>query len=65
MADADNSVENLTVLDLVIPKNGYIYIYVANESPTDVYFDNLQIIHEKSKVLELSDYYPYGLRNEP
>ena len=64
MANADNSVENLAVLDLVIPKNGYIYIYVANESPTDVYFDNLQIIHKKSNVLELSDYYPYGLRNE-
>ena len=64
MANADTSVENLAVLDLVIPKNGYIYIYVANESPTDVYFDNLQIIHKKSNVLELSDYYPYGLRNE-
>ena len=49
---------------MVIPQNGYIYIYVANESPTNVYFDNLQIIHEKSNVLELSDYYPYGLRNE-
>ena len=58
MADVDASVQNLTVLDLVIPQNGYIYIYVANESPTNVYFDNLQIIHEKSNVLELSDYYP-------
>jgi len=64
MANADNSVENLAVLDLVIPKNGYIYIYVANESPTNVYFDNLNILHKKSNVSELNDYYPFGLLNQ-
>jgi len=56
--------ENLAVLDLVIPKNGYIYIYVANESPTNVYFDNLNILHKKSNVSELNDYYPFGLLNQ-
>ncbi|PZX59399.1 hypothetical protein LX80_02863, partial [Hydrotalea sandarakina] len=24
-----------------IPKNGYIYIYCSNESPVDVFFDNV------------------------
>ena len=33
-------------------KNGYVYIYVNNESENDVYFDNLQISHERGQILE-------------
>ncbi|MEO8403925.1 MAG: RHS repeat-associated core domain-containing protein, partial [Chitinophagaceae bacterium] len=46
---------------LVAPKNGYIYVYCSNESPVDVYFDNLQVVHTRSKVLEETHYYPFGL----
>lgn len=60
---AANTVETLAISNILIPKNGYIYIYVSNESPTDVYFDNLHIVHKKSTALELIDYYPFGLRN--
>ncbi len=28
-----------------VQKNGYLYVYISNESPTDVYFDDLVVKH--------------------
>ncbi len=50
-------------------QNGYLYIYVANESSvsstTNVHFDETYIVHEKNnvtlQVTQASDYYPFGL----
>jgi hypothetical protein len=38
----DPSLQNISV-----PKNGYIFVYVSNESNFDVFFDNLQVIHNR------------------
>lgn len=44
-----------------ISKNGYLYIYVSNESPQDVYFDNVTIKHYTGPLQQEQDYYPFNL----
>ncbi|MBL6449635.1 EndoU domain-containing protein [Fulvivirga sp. 29W222] len=44
-------------------QNGYILVYLSNEgSLTDVYFDDLEIELIESPVVQVDDYYPFGLQ---
>ncbi len=52
---------NSTIPTISIPKNGYIYVYCSNESQYNVFFDNLQLIHNRGPILEETHYYPFGL----
>ena len=47
-----------------IEEPGYAYIYISNEHPKmiDVYFDDLEITHTKTPVLQYNEYYPFGLQ---
>jgi RHS repeat-associated protein len=59
---ADNSNANLTLAGIKAPKNGYVYVYVSNESDEPVYFDNLQVAHNRGRIVEENHYYAFGLK---
>lgn len=45
-----------------IAKNGFLYVYVSNESSQDVYFDDLTIKHNTGPLVQEQSYYPFGLQ---
>lgn len=46
---------------IVVPKTGFAYIYVSNESGQEVDFNNLVVTHKSGPLLEETHYYPFGL----
>jgi hypothetical protein len=49
---------------VLIKEPGYVYIYISNENetPVEVFFDDFKVEHKKSPVVQMDDYYPFGLR---
>jgi len=45
-----------------ISKNGYLYIYVSNESQQDVFFDKLTVKHYTGPLSQEQSFYPFGLQ---
>ncbi|PZR07016.1 MAG: hypothetical protein DI539_24180, partial [Flavobacterium psychrophilum] len=57
-----NEVKPIAHSDITMTKNGFLYIYVSNETQNwDVYFDNLNIHHTTGPITEETHYYPFGL----
>ncbi len=50
-------------LEVPVRENGYIYIYVANESKAnvDVFFDDIEVQMIDAPATSANDYYPFGL----
>jgi RHS repeat-associated protein len=58
----DNSQwEKLTLPDFVAEQDGYLQVFVANESNMAVWFDNLKFNHEIGLVVQENHYDPWGL----
>ncbi|RYZ35721.1 MAG: hypothetical protein EOP49_33245, partial [Sphingobacteriales bacterium] len=59
--DAAGTLKQHNLTNIAVPKNGWVYIYCSNESPINVFFDNLQVMHNRGPVAEETHYYPFGL----
>jgi RHS repeat-associated protein len=50
-------------IEKTVVEEGYAYIFVSNENPTqvDIHFDDLKVVHKKTNVIQYNEYYPFGL----
>ena len=58
---SSGTVKSHSKTGIVVQKSGYIFVFCSNESPHNVFFDNLQVIHSRGPILEETHYYPFGL----
>ena len=59
---ANNAWQELAA-EKTMDQAGYVYIYTATESNTnvDIYFDDFDIRVEQTHIVAGNDYYPFGL----
>jgi RHS repeat-associated protein len=61
-AAGDDAIPELLSKSLTIDEGGYLYVYISNETAAsfEVYFDELEITHNKGAILQEDHYYPFG-----
>jgi RHS repeat-associated protein len=47
--------------EIPITRNGYLFVFVSNESQGNVYFDDLSVVYTPGPLLEEHHFYPSGL----
>jgi RHS repeat-associated protein len=55
-----NGVLKNHLLNASISKSGYLYVYASNESSVPVFFDNMQLVHNRGALLEENHYSAFG-----
>ncbi|MEP1035101.1 DUF6443 domain-containing protein [Ekhidna sp.] len=60
---ANGAEETISLNDRIMDRDGYLVVYLSNESNTSdyVYFDDFTIYHGKTNIVQTDDYYPFGL----
>jgi RHS repeat-associated protein len=56
-------VKSMAQNDIVMDQGGFLTAYTVSQSPTSVYIDNFQLTQTTGPVLEINDYYPFGMLN--
>ncbi len=61
-----NGIPELLYENYFVNSRGYLFMYLSNESnesniSNTVYWDDLKITHHESPVVQVDDYYPFGL----
>lgn len=62
VATAGDGHQPIITPTIKVPKNGYAFVYVSNESKTPVFFDDFAVTHTRGRIVEENSYYPYGLK---
>lgn len=54
--------QQISIPTIDITETGYIFAYLSyeNESNNRIYFDDFEIVHTKTNVIQYNDYYPFG-----
>jgi len=61
-ANVSGVLTTLASTGIPITKNGFLYVWVSNETVGwNVFFDNLKVVHYTGPLLEETHYYPFGL----
>ncbi len=60
--DGQQNDYNITQPNIRVPRNGYVFVYLSNESDWPVYFDDFKVTHERGAIIEESHCYPHGLK---
>ncbi len=48
-------------VNMVVQRSGFLYVFVSNESNMNVYFDDVVVNHKIGPVLEVTNYFPFGV----
>jgi RHS repeat-associated protein len=51
-----------SLLQQKAPKNGWVFVYLSNESNEPVYFDDFFVSQDHGRISEENHYYPFGLK---
>ena len=62
VSQSGDAASALGLLNIKAPKNGYCFVYISNESSANVFFDNLQVRHDRGRIIEENHYYAHGLK---